>query len=160
MSETSAELQGWVSSVDIIAGQKWRTEIDRALNATKRSDALIEILKLVKAQRSSSPRSLSENAHIKEIVGKKYFAAIAIFWLRANDNADNIIKKGFGGKATNLADVEAFAPRELLAWHICDTIMQIPAKYRYSKIEIIDARHISPDTIEYVVRLSWAGSCA
>ncbi len=32
--------------------------------------------------------------------------------------------------------------------------MQIPAKYRYSKLEIINTRHISPDRIEYVVCLS------
>lgn len=74
--------------------------------------------------------------------------------LEANPNVNTIIRQGFGGKATNLADVEAFAPRELFAWHLCDTIMQIPAKYRYSKLEIIDTRHISPDTIAYVVRLS------
>ncbi len=74
--------------------------------------------------------------------------------LKANANAESVIKQGFGGKATNLAEVAAFTPRELFAWHICDTIMQIPAKYRYSKLEIIDTRHISPDRIEYVVRLS------
>ena len=205
LSETTAELSGWVSAVDIIAGQKWRTEIDTALDAsvcavaclgpsavrspwvlyetgaigskkpvipitllvppnklsptltefqilnpfpgpnaepdgavprklaqsltqitghdlveqdlipeaddrllsalrkysasrieairailhaTKRSDTLIEILKFVKVQRTSSPRSLSEDGHIKELMGKKYLAAMAIFWLSANGLLD------------------------------------------------------------------------
>ena len=212
LSETSAELHAWVSSVDIIAGQKWRTEIDKALtatvgavaclgpsavrspwvlyetgaigskkpvipitllvppdklpptltefqilnpfpepnaepdgalprklaqslaqitghdlsaqapipdaderllsalrnysagriasiqailHATKRRDTLIEILKFTKAQRTSSPRSLSENSQVKELMGKKYLAAMAIFWLSENgllnvDDFDNV----------------------------------------------------------------------
>jgi len=48
-----------------------RIEAIRAtLRATKRSDTLIEILKFAKAQRASSPRSLSENGHVSELMGK------------------------------------------------------------------------------------------
>jgi len=210
LSETSPELQGWVSSVDIVAGQKWRAEIDTALTgsvcavaclgpsavrspwvlyetgaigskkpvipitllvppkklpptlkdfqilnpfpepsaepdgalprelakslaqitgsesaapdadadhrllgalrkfsaarieairemlrATRRADTLVEILKVAKAQKGSSPRSLSENGQVSELMGKKYLAAIAIFWLHENglldvDDFDNV----------------------------------------------------------------------
>ena len=74
--------------------------------------------------------------------------------LKANANTESVIRQGFGGRVTNLDEVTAFTPRELFAWHIYDMIMQIPAKYRYSKLEIINTRHISSDRIEYVVWLS------
>ena len=74
--------------------------------------------------------------------------------LSANANTESVIRQGFGGKATNLGEVEAFTPRELFAWHIRDTILAIPAQYRYSSLEILDTRHISSNRIEYVVRLS------
>ena len=74
--------------------------------------------------------------------------------LKANPDVNTVIRRGFGGKANTLEDVEAFTPRELFAWHTCDTIIRMPAKYRYSQVEILDVRHISPDMIEFVVRLS------
>ena len=73
---------------------------------------------------------------------------------KAKSNLNRRIRQGFDGTVATLAEVEAFTPRELFAWHIHDAIITIPVRYRYTQIEILNARHISPDEIEYGVRLS------
>ena len=52
------------------------------LRATKRTDTLVEILRYVKANKSSSPDSIVDSDPISNLVGKKYLATLALFWLK------------------------------------------------------------------------------
>jgi hypothetical protein len=88
---------------------------------------------------------------------KRFLAAVreaTLASLGANPDANTILRQGFGGKATTLAEVEALAPRDLYVWITCDAIKSVPEKYCYSKIEILDVRNVSPDAIECVTRMS------
>lgn len=52
-----------------------------ALRATKRTDALIEILRHVRANKSNTPVAIVDNDPITSLFGKKYLATLALFWL-------------------------------------------------------------------------------
>ena len=74
--------------------------------------------------------------------------------LRTNPDPDSVVRRLHDGKINTLAEYERLTPRELYAGIICKDIIGIPAKYRYSKVEILDVKHLSSDSIEYVVRMS------
>jgi len=74
--------------------------------------------------------------------------------LRTNPDPDNVVSRIHDGKIIALAEYERLTPRERYAGIICKDIIGIPAKYRYSKVEILNAKHLSSDSIEYVVRMS------
>jgi hypothetical protein len=74
--------------------------------------------------------------------------------LRTNPAPDSVVSRIHDGKINSLTECERLTPRELYARIICKDIIGIPAKYRYSKVEIIDDKHLSSDSIEYVVRMS------
>ncbi len=74
--------------------------------------------------------------------------------LETNPDPGSVVSRRYNGKINTLAEYERLTPRELYAGIICKDIIGIPAKYRYSKVEVLDEKHLSPDSIEYVVRLS------
>jgi hypothetical protein len=74
--------------------------------------------------------------------------------LRTNPDPDSVIRRLYDGKINTLSEYERLTPRKLYAGIICKDIIGIPAKYRYSKVEILDVKHLSSDSIEYVVRMS------
>ena len=74
--------------------------------------------------------------------------------LRTNPDPGSVVSRLHDGKINTLAEYERLTPRELYAGIICKDIIRIPAKYRYSKVEILNVIPRSSDSIEYVVRMS------
>lgn len=59
-----------------------------------------------------------------------------------------------GGEVKTLTDAQALSARELFAWNLCQTIKELPAKYRFSRVEIVNTTVVSPTEIEYMLQLS------
>ena len=74
--------------------------------------------------------------------------------LRTNPDPDSVVRRLYDGKINTLTEYERLTPRKLYAGIICRNIIGIPAKYRYSKLEILDVKHLSSNSIDYVVRMS------
>ena len=74
--------------------------------------------------------------------------------LRTTPDPDSVVRRLYDGKINTLTEYERLTPRKLYAGIICRNIIGIPAKYRYSKLEILDFKHLSSNSIEYVVRMS------
>lgn len=62
--------------------------------------------------------------------------------LRTNPDPDSVVSHLYDGKINTLAEYERLGPPELYAGIICKDIIGIPAKYRYSKVEILKDKHL------------------